>query len=210
MNIQSIRRRGNMFAKSFLLAAITMAISALGQTASDLAAKYPSVSAYQIRPGILMTAKYSNDGQVCEMVLEARHYQTPEKVDLNTTIPAKLENSLIDELVPPSERGELKNRWSNKDPKDAWLDPDSFTAGGVSYTKRSYENVSIEEHGYYRCHEDPSSKLKTDCSEGGDEVVVIRWNKRACTTPKGAAESAKAKSSLVMATNSTGTVDPKP
>lgn len=187
LNIRAYRKMLKLAAPLPLVCVV--AVSALGQTASDLAAKYPSVSAYEIRPGILMTAKYAGDGQVCEIVLEARHYQT-QKVDLSSIIPAKLEAHLIDELVPVSERGEPKNRWSNKEPKDSWLDPDSYTAGGVSFTKRSYENVSIEEHGYYRCHDD--SKGKTDCGEGGDEVVVIRWTKRACAASKsGGAVSTK-------------------
>jgi len=137
-----------------------------------------------------MTAKYGADGQVCEMVLEARHYQTPEKVDLRSVIPGKLEDSLIDELVPIPERGEPIHRWSKKEPKDGWLDTDSYMAGGVSYLKRSYENVSIEQHGYYNCHENPHSADRKgsanglDCSDGGDEVVVIRWTKRACGTGK--------------------------
>jgi hypothetical protein len=159
---------------------------ALGESSPTLGAKYPSVSAYEVRPGILMTAKYTEDGQVCEMVLETRHYQTPQNIDFGSVIPAKLEDRLIDELVPTSERGEPKHRWSNKEPKDAWVDPDSFIAGGRSYTKRSYENVTVEEHGYYACHENPYSKPKgkLDCSEGGDEVVVIRWTKRRCTVGK--------------------------
>jgi hypothetical protein len=171
---------------SVILVFLSSRIPALGQSAADLAAKYPSLSAYEVRPGILMTAKYTEDGQVCEMVLEARHYQTPQNIDFGSVIPAKLEDRLIDELVPTSERGEPKHRWSNKEPKDAWVDPDSFIAGGRSYTKRSYENVTVEEHGYYACHENPYSKPKgnLDCSEGGDEVVVIRWTKRSCTVGK--------------------------
>src|SRR5215831_235171 len=161
-----------LFAKWSIVVCLGTAVPGCGQTAADLAAKYPSVSAYEIRPGILMTAKYGADGQVCEMVLEARHYQTPEKVDLRSVIPGKLEDSLIDELVPIPERGEPIHRWSKKEPKDGWLDTDSYMAGGVSYLKRSYENVSIEQHGYYNCHENPHSADRKgsanglDCSDG--------------------------------------------
>jgi hypothetical protein len=133
-----------------------------------------------------MTAKYAADGQVCEMVLEVRHYHSRKEIDLDNVSPGKLETSLIDELVPKSERGEPSNRWSKREPKDAWVDPDSYMAGGVSYIKRSYENVIIEQHGYYRCHSDSFSKEKdkADCREGGDEVIVIRWTKRACAAGK--------------------------
>jgi len=47
--------------------------SVAGQTSDNLVAKYPAISAYEVRPGILMTAKYAGDGQVCEMVLERRY-----------------------------------------------------------------------------------------------------------------------------------------
>jgi hypothetical protein len=192
------------FAKLVVLASVSAAIPGLGQTAADLAGKYPVVSAYEVRPGVLLTAKYAEDGQACELVLEARHYQTPAKIELRSTIPPKLEDTLIDELVPMSERGEPKRRWSNKEPRDAWVDPDSFSAGGVSYVKRSYENVTIEEHGYYVCHENPrstKSKDKLDCSEGGDEVVVIRWTKRTCGKTAGLGQMVPAGSGGVTAGN---------
>jgi hypothetical protein len=162
-----------------------------GQTAAELSAKYPPVSAYEIRPGILMTAKYADDGQVCEMVLEVRHYRTPEKVELSSVIQPKLELGLIDELVPTAERGEPIHRWSNKEPKDSWVDPDSFSAGGMSYVKRSYKNVTVEEYGYYQCHQgahSSKSKEQVNCGEGGDEAIVIRWRKRACGSSKAHAE----------------------
>jgi hypothetical protein len=182
-----ITRNGAVSACSKLFALALLAVSVWGQTAADLAAKYPSVSAYEVRPGILMTAKYAADGRICELVLEPRHYQAGDGIDLDAVLPARLEKEVIDELAPPSERGDPIHRWSKKEPKDSWLDPDSYMAGGVSYFKRSYENVSIEQHGYYRCHDNQSSKKtdgKLDCSEGGDEVVVIRWTKRSCKTGK--------------------------
>jgi hypothetical protein len=182
-----ISRNDAVNASSKLFALAFLAVSAWGQTAADLAAKYAAVSAYEVRPGILMTAKYAADGRICEMVLEPRHYQSGDGVDLEVVFPAKLEKEVIDELVPLAERGEPIHRWSKKEPKDSWLDPDSYMAGGMSYYKRSYENVSIEQHGYYRCHDDQNSKKtdgKLDCSEGGDEVVVIRWTKRSCTAGK--------------------------
>jgi hypothetical protein len=100
------------------------------------------------------------------------------------------------------ERGEPIHRWSKKEPKDSWLDPDSYMAGGVSYYKRSYENLSIEQHGYYRCHDNQTAKKtdgKLDCSEGGDEVVVIRWTKRTCSKAAGLGQMVPAGSGGVAA-----------
>jgi hypothetical protein len=45
----------------------------------DLSARYALSLPYQVRPGILMTAKYAEDGQVCETVLQ-RVY-TPDQTD---------------------------------------------------------------------------------------------------------------------------------
>jgi hypothetical protein len=64
----------------FTLAAIVLtALFSNGQSSNDLSARYAAVSAYQVRPGILMTAKYAEDGQAYEMVLQ-RVY-TPDQTD---------------------------------------------------------------------------------------------------------------------------------
>lgn len=55
---------------------LTLVPSAWAQTSSDLSAKYPQVSAYWVRPDVLMTAKFAADGEVCEMTL-----LKPEKTD---------------------------------------------------------------------------------------------------------------------------------
>ena len=51
---------------------LTLVVAALGQTSSDLSAKYPQVTAYKVRPDVLMTARFAADGQVCEMTVEKR------------------------------------------------------------------------------------------------------------------------------------------
>jgi hypothetical protein len=140
---------------------IAATASALGQTSDDLAAKYPAVSAYEVRPRILMTARYTRDGQVCELSLERRHTTPKDKeIDLGSNIPAKLVDELTEELVPASERGPETSRY---------LSPDSFVFGGISYTKKDFENISIEIHG-----------STSESCNGGEEVVIIRWRKRTC------------------------------
>ena len=144
------------------LSLVTMSgLLASGQTPADLSARYPAVSAYEVRPGILMTALYSADGQVCQMTIERRHSTPKEKdIDLSSTVSRKVIDQLTDELVPANERGQARSRW---------LDDDSYVAGGVSNVKRTFENVSIEIVG----------STSQSCN-GGDEVVIIRWTKRAC------------------------------
>ncbi len=140
---------------------VFVAISVSGQTSEELAVKYPAVAAYEVRPGVLMTVKYAEDGQACEMTLEKRHSSSVDKdIDLGSNIPSKLIDELTDELAPAADRGPATSRY---------LSPDSYVAGGVSYTKRDFQNVSIEVHG----------DTSTSC-DGGEKVVVIRWKKRAC------------------------------
>jgi hypothetical protein len=81
------------------------------RTSDNLSTKYPVVSAYGVRPGILMTAKDAENGQVCEMVMQ-RCY-SPDQTNADSTIPNKLEDQLIDELVPAVERGPATSRWLN-------------------------------------------------------------------------------------------------
>jgi hypothetical protein len=134
----------------------------IGQTSAELEARYPRTAAYEVRPGISMIAKFADSGQVCELSLEKRHFNTTKGVDLSSNIPRKLIDQLIDELVPAPERGAASSRY---------LSDDSYVAGGVSYIKRDFENVSIEIHG----------STSQSCN-GGDEVVVIHWKKRSCAT----------------------------
>jgi hypothetical protein len=136
---------------------VLIAVLASGQTSDNLAAKYPAISAYEVRPGILMTAKYAGEGQVCEMVLERRY--SPDQTDADSIIPGKLEDQLIDELVPTAERGSATSRWLNN----------SFVAGGVTHRERDFEKVLIEIDGTV---------------SAGDKIVVIRWKKRTCADVK--------------------------
>src|ERR1700678_1230788 len=141
---------------------VLFAVLASGQTSDNLAAKYPAISAYEVRPGILMTAKYAGDGQVCEVVLK-RHY-SPNQTDADSTIPSKLEDQLIDELVPAAERGPATSHWLGN----------SYVAGGVTHTERDFQSVLIEKDGTV---------------SGGDKVVMIHWKKRPCADAKANAAS---------------------
>lgn len=155
MKFFKIREHKNVSMLTRPLLVCLIAVSAWGQTADDLAIKYHSISAYEVRPGLLMTAKYAEDGQVCEMVLQRRYAE--DQTDADSTIPRKLEEQLIDELVP--EKGPATSRWLRN----------SFVAGGVTHTERDFANVLVVIDG--------------TVSEG-DKVVTIRWKGRTCAAPK--------------------------
>ena len=91
-------------AKTCILLLI-VAATAWAQTSTDLSAKFPKITAYKIRPDVLMTARFAADGQVCEMALEKRQ-KTDNGIDLFTKFFAETEvRSLMDDLVPENERG---------------------------------------------------------------------------------------------------------
>lgn len=140
--------------------------AAHGQTAADISNKYPVVNAYEVRPGILMTAKYAEDGQVCEMTLEKRH-KTPDKTDFGSTIPREVIKQLIDELAPASERGRPAKRYLRGE-------SESTISGNIEITESEYENISIQILG------------SLSPTEFGDVVAAIRWKKRTCATPQAA------------------------
>jgi hypothetical protein len=118
---------------------------------SNKFSKYKSIEAYEVRPGILMMPRYTEDGQVCEIGLEKRHYM-PERINLDSLLLLKDVYEIADELVPSNERG-----------------PRKLNTQGPYYTENSiyhdeiymdYENVSIE-------------RVET-------VAAVIKWKNRKC------------------------------
>jgi hypothetical protein len=154
MHLQ-IRKHRAMQKRGWTLVLLCLVFPATGwgQTASDFAAKYRAIAAYEIRPGVLMRARYAQDGQVCEIVLQ-RHYFA-DQADADSSISPKLEGELIDELAPEVERGPATSKWLRN----------SFIAGGVSHVERDFEKVLVEVDG--------------TVSEG-IKVVTIHWKKRTC------------------------------
>lgn len=155
-----IRRK--LFYKSciavFFILAFVLPI--LGQTENEIIAKYPQISTYAVRPGILLFAKYTEDGQVCEMVIEKQHY-SPGNVDLGSTIPRELFNQIIDELVPIADRGAPTKQYMRDN-------SESSITGTTEETESDYEKISIKIYG------------GTTSCVSGDVVATIRWKQRIC------------------------------
>src|SRR5437763_2528697 len=87
-----------------LLASALMALLLSITPQNERFPKFKSIETYEIRPGILMMPRYTNDGQVCEIALEKHHFSY-DTADLNTTIPRETFIQLVDELAPLAERG---------------------------------------------------------------------------------------------------------
>jgi hypothetical protein len=134
-------------------------VSAAAQTENQLGARFTKVAAFEIRPGIQVFPSFAADGSVCRMVVEKRQYIDPRNADFGITIPNTVANQLVDELVPPTERGKASK----------YLSRDSFVVGGSSFIKQDYENVSV---GMYGTPEEGKTS--------GVSVIVITWPKRTC------------------------------
>lgn len=134
-----------------------VAPSALGQTSADLSAKYRRVTSYEVRPGILMTPRYTADGLVCEMVVERRH-KTETGIRFGDLLSKELVKELVDELVREAERGKNLTEFFN-----------TSVDGAFITTEFAYENILARVDGITR--PEPA----------GDMVVTITWRKRVCS-----------------------------
>lgn len=138
---------------------LTLAIAASGQTSADLSAKYHHVTAYKVRPDVLMTARFAADAQVCEMTLEKR-LTTDTGIVFGDTFSDTEVRSVTDDLVPENDRGRNLTRVLNE-----------TIDGGFMTTEYTYENVLIRVYGITR-----------PAGAAGYKVITITWPKRPCGT----------------------------
>jgi hypothetical protein len=129
------------------------------QTQSQLETKYPKVNAYLARPNILLTAKYSGDGQVCSMALQPVRW-TGNTVEL---FPLSEEDAIrvVEEIVPESERGKKLGGLLGTDDKVSAFHGHSVT------TPYTYEKITVSFAG-------------TTDKNGADMVAVVSWRDRSC------------------------------
>ena len=165
LSTAKIRRRVSVVKRTISLLITTTVVVAMflptmgaAQTQRQLEEKYPKVSAYLVRPNILLTARYSSDGRVCEMVLQPVRW-TGDTVLL---FPLSEEETVrvVEELVPESERGKRKGGLFG-------VDKLSIFAGHSISTPYTYENITIDFAG-------------TTDKGGADMVAVVTWHDRSC------------------------------
>ena len=144
----------------FLLLALV--VTALGQTSTDLSAKYAHVTGYKVRPDVLMTASFAADGQVCQMTLEKR-IVTDSGIVLGASFSEQEVRSLVDDLVPEDLRGrDLTTRFNG-------------TIEGLSFTgKFTYEHLIVRMYGI---------RSFNAADAPGYRAIIITWPKRACGDP---------------------------
>ena len=143
------------------LAAVLLLVQ--GGTTHQNFAKYKSIEAYEIRPGILMMPRYAADGQICEIGLEKLHY-SPETIQLDSSLSRKEIDQIFDELVPTDERGPQSKDFAGT----------LITESGQSLTTNiDFQNVLIQIYG------------KTSSVRKGEVVVdeviaTLKWKNRGC------------------------------
>src|ERR1700727_2965781 len=106
------------------LACTLMLLFSAQNAHGDRFLKFKAVEAYEIRPGILMMPRYTEDGQVCEIGLAKQHYLSGE-LYLDSSLSRKDIDEIANDLVPGSERGQKM------------MDRDSITGVGRGMTTSS-------------------------------------------------------------------------
>ena len=137
---------------------LSIPISLMAQTASDLRAKYgPPSEIYEIKPSISLTVKYGQDGQVCEMLITERNDSHSESADKRSA-PDATASDLLEQLAPNAQRG---------------LKVNSTSTVGNCFALRAelYENVLI-------------NRYENSCGSafGVNKTVQILWRNRQCKT----------------------------
>jgi hypothetical protein len=143
-----------------LILVFGLAFPSFAQSATELSAKYPVVTSYEVRPGILMTARFTAEGQACKMSFAIQHNQK-HRLYLDSLMSEKMATDIADELVPPSVRGKELN-----EP----FQPSGLTvvAGQAVMKFYKYENVVMEFAWNFRQ------------DRPGVVAVDISWKNRTC------------------------------
>jgi hypothetical protein len=137
---------------------LALGTAASAQTASELAHKYAHHEVYDVRPGVQMTAKFTSNGLVCEMQIEQERF-LQDKVDMTNGIDKDGVNGLIDQLVPPSERGKKDTQ------------PGSGMVIGLGQSMESVERyANVDVH-----------VLSTTSNYPTTTVAYVNWRHRKCS-----------------------------
>jgi hypothetical protein len=126
-------------------------------------ARYKTLDAYEVRPGVLMMPTYRVDGQICEIALERLHYRSGT-IRLDSELSRQQIDEVFDELVPADERG----------PRSSRVVGSVVTQSGPSLsTDVDYERVSIHIYGIVA-----ASHKRTKVIE--NRVAILNWKDRSC------------------------------
>jgi hypothetical protein len=147
----------------FAIAGLLMlAIPVCAQTSSELEGKYGKPQKfYEVRPDVMMTVTFNDEGQACEMRVE-RHNATESTTYMNMTFyPQSMAQEIVDDLVPFEARG-AKSKHSGL-----------INITGSSGSRfKDYKNVQMT----YQFN--VAAANESECS--GIVAIIIRWKNRGC------------------------------
>jgi hypothetical protein len=146
-----------MHRKIAVLVSCVFVCVCVGQSRVELARRYPSVSAFEVRPGVVMFASFDKTHRVCEMRIVK---DTASDSADNQEFSDEMAEQILSELVPLSTRGRLTSDY---------FSPDSYVAGGTFLLKQDYRLLSIEKTG-----------VVTEASVNSIRLVKVRWKRPDC------------------------------
>jgi hypothetical protein len=147
----------------FISVACTAFLILTGYPQRDVFTKYKAVEAYAVQPGILAFPTYAEDGQVCEIGIERRHY-SPEIIELDPSLSQEEIDKTVDELAPAAARG---RKW------DSPFNGLMVAAGPGLTTIVEYENVTVQIESAVI---GATGKKKTV----ENIAAVVKWKNRKC------------------------------
>jgi hypothetical protein len=134
--MSGVERRRLMLRYEWLLMSlfvILLPLPGFAQTATELRQKYKvssRIESYDVRPGIIATVSYGEDGKVATILLTPPMAYNENGIPKNE-MPVKVVEEVLNELVPMSRRGEVCEDYG-------------FFGSAVALNRRiDYENVSI-------------------------------------------------------------------
>lgn len=138
-------------------------VPTVAQSSSDFEQKYGKRAnhlvqrvGYEVRPGIIMTASFASDEQVCEVVIEPKRV-TESGIDVDKGMPPAVAREIVDELVPVALRS----------PPSRGITMGNYTSVNLTtYEKLSIRSVLV---GVGR----PEANLKIT-------ELRIKWKERQC------------------------------
>ena len=146
------------FKPTFLvLLTFLTSVSAISQTSEDLREKYKVssvVESYEVRPGIIATAFFGENGQVVTISIKPRLFYTD--TTSKYAMPLVEAQDILGELVPNEKRGKL-------------CSDGGFESGRNYYRNLLYENVSIDMREHDR-----------DTPKDNVSQITVFWTRVSC------------------------------
>ncbi len=147
-----------------LLLSILLVPPTSGQSAAELARKFPHHEVYEVAPGVVMSARFAPSGEVCAMKVEQSHFKK-DAVDLRIGLELASIDQLLNRLVPGAERGEKE---------EGTLSSVITVTGPTTQKIDRYANVTVEVIW------NAKARGKT-LTQVGPAVMEIKWRNRSCS-----------------------------